>query len=162
MVNLFFANAADKKVTARKGELLEQCRSLLSLAGDTVFEFDRNRRVLFASQQDIVLNSFSDGDVVGKRAAELFPSDISRQLASALDHAEESGNRTTFEFEVNDFRNERWFSADVIAAVLVGEFRYILIVREVSGQRLREKQLLKEGRRLQALYDDLPVLIRDA
>ncbi len=161
MVNLFFANAADKKVTARKGELLEQCRSLLSLAGDTVFEFDRNRRVLFASQQDIVLNSFSDGDVVGKRAAELFPSDISRQLASALDHAEESGNRTTFEFEVNDFRNERWFSADVIAAVLVGEFRYILIVREVSGQRLREKQLLKEGRRLQALYDDLPILISE-
>ncbi len=161
MRNIYFIKTADKKRKVRKYELLEQCRSLLSHAGDAVFELDRHYRVLFASQPDIILNSLSDGDVAGKLAIELFPGDISRQLAAALDTVTESGDRKTFDFEVNDLQGERWFSADVMAAVLAGDLRLILTIREISGQRLLEKQLLKEGRRLQALYDDLPVLISE-
>ena len=106
-------------------------RSLVESIPDMIFEIDDDGVFLSFKADEKDLYSKPD-NFLGKNYNEIFPSEIVKQMDSAISQAIASGGTADLSYSLNIFEKTRFFQARVIT---LGGDRLIVLVRDVTAEK---------------------------
>jgi len=104
-------------------------RALLAAMPDMVFRFDRAGTYLDYKADLVTDPAVPPKDILGRRVAEVLPSDVANLLETAIERVLASGDIETIEYTLELSGNARDFEARVVP---VGPDEVVAVVRDVS------------------------------
>ncbi len=150
--NLLGYRGIDRDITQRRRmeenllESEERLRSTISSMDDLVFLLDRNGNFLDFYQPSKIPDLFiPPKDFLGKSFKEVLPSDVARQLATAIRSAKATKKVQQFDYSLEISGKLLWFNAKVsLRKNSAGKFDGVtVVVRNITHRKQLERDLKK-------------------
>lgn len=131
----------------------ERNRAIISALPDMMFRFSSNHIFIDSVARDATLLMVPKEDFLGKHVRDVLPEELALLTCKKIDEALESGQLLSYEYSLNTENGICWYDARMVRS---GPEEVLVIVRDITGRKLSENELIHKTRFIETLLDSIP------
>lgn len=137
-----------RNITSELLTINRHFRVMLDSISSGIFEFDQNRRIIYANPMALQIFSLSAEDILGRHVNQLFKDGTDNNILSLIDSPKSKGDRQDNHYKLSI--GERIMDVRVVLSDQIQDTQ-IIILEDITARETAQRKLLETNQKLKIL-----------